>query len=221
MKTFFDIHTHSTSSSNQVFTIQNRYPTSDDFSNPFSVGIHPWFLKNETVEIELVLLEEKLQHSKCFALGECGLDKAIETDFDFQKEVFIRQIELSEKYQKPIIIHCVRAFQEIIEIRKSQKPSQPWIIHGFQKDKQLAFSLIENGFYMSFGEAVLKSAKVQDVISAISMDRIFLETDNAKVSIQEIYQKIADLKMITLKELQEKIYKNFTIVFSELIENMK
>ena len=213
MKMFFDIHTHSPSSSNQVFAIQNRYPTSDDFSNPFSIGLHPWFLKKETFENEILLMEQKLQHPNCFAIGECGLDKAIETDFDFQKAVFIKQIELSEKYQKPMIIHCVRAFQKIIEIRKSQKPSQPWIVHGFQKDKQLAFDLIKNGFYLSFGEAILKSTRVQEAISVISMDTFFLETDNAEVSIHEIYQKISDIKQVTLQELQEQLQTNFTHIF--------
>ncbi|MDP5094220.1 MAG: TatD family hydrolase, partial [Polaribacter sp.] len=85
MKMFFDIHTHSTSILNQVFAIQNRYPTSNDFSSPFSIGLHPWFLKKETSENEILLLEQKLQHPKCFAIGECGLDKAIDTNFDFQK----------------------------------------------------------------------------------------------------------------------------------------
>ena len=213
MKMFFDIHTHSPSSSNQVCAIQNRYPTSDHFSSPFSIGLHPWFLKKETFENEILLMEQKLQHPNCFAIGECGLDNAIETDFDFQKEIFVQQIHFSEKYQKPVIIHCVRAFQEIIEIRKSQKPIQPWIIHGYQKDKQLAFSLIHNGFFLSFGDAVLKSAKVQEVISAISVDKIFIETDNAEVSIHEIYQKISDIKQVTLQELQEQLQTNFTHIF--------
>ena len=216
---FIDVHTHHPSNSTEVFEIQNKYPTSNDFSSPFSIGLHPWFLKKETLEIELFLLEKKLQFENCFAIGECGLDKSIDTNFDFQKVVFIKQIELSEKYQKPMIIHCVRAFQEIIEIRKSQKSKQPWIIHGFQKNKQLAFSLIRNGFYLSFGAAVLKSVKVQEIISAISMDKIFIETDNADVSIQEIYQKIAFLKQISLVELQEIIHMNFNNIFTGFNKN--
>ena len=216
---FIDVHTHHPSNSTEVFEIQNKYPTSNDFSSPFSIGLHPWFLKKETLEIELFLLEKKLQFENCFAIGECGLDKSIDTNFDFQKVVFIKQIELSEKYQKPMIIHCVRAFQEIIEIRKSQKPSQPWIIHGFQKNKQLAFSLIRNGFYLSFGAAVLKSVKVQEIISAISMDKIFIETDNADVSIQEIYQKIVLLKQISLVELHEIIHINFNNIFTGFNKN--
>lgn len=215
IKLFIDIHTHSISTSNEVFAIRNSYPNSDDFSTPFSIGIHPWFLKKETFENEILLIEQKLQHKNCYAIGECGLDKAIEINFDFQKEIFIKQIELSEKYQKPIIIHCVRAFQEVIEIRKLYKPKQPWIIHGFQKDKQLFFSLIKNGFYLSFGEAVLKNVNFQTLISAVSLDNIFLETDNSEISIHEIYQKIADLKQVTLEELQNQIHTNFTHIFTK------
>lgn len=211
---FYDIHTHSELNSKQVFAIHNVYPNSDNFSQPFSIGIHPWFLKKETYENELLLIEQKLQHHNFYAIGECGLDKAIETNFDFQKEIFIKQIELSEKYQKPIIIHCVRAFQEIIELGKLYKPSQPWIIHGFQKGKQLAFSLIKNGFYISFGEVVLKNSEIQTVISEISLDKIFLETDDSEIKIHEIYQKVSILKQVTLEELQEKIHKNFKRIFS-------
>ncbi|MDP5092910.1 MAG: TatD family hydrolase, partial [Polaribacter sp.] len=94
-----------------------------------------------------------------------------------------------------------------------------WIIHGYQKDKQLAFDLIRNGFYLSFGAAVLKSTKMQEVISAISMDKIFIETDNVDVSIQEIYQKIAFLKQISLVELQEIIHINFNNIFTGFNKN--
>jgi TatD DNase family protein len=213
MNLFLDIHTHSMSSSHQVFAIQNKYPSSDDLSTPFSVGIHPWFLKKETLEIELVLLEEKLQYENCYAIGECGLDKAIDVDFDFQKAVFIRQIYLSEKYQKPMILHCVRAFEEIIEIKKQFSPSQTWILHGFQKNKQLAERFLFNGIFLSFGEAVLKNSKMEMLISAISMDKIFLETDNSEISIQEIYQKIANTKQVSIKELQQMMHQNFRNVF--------
>lgn len=210
---YFDIHTHATSSSNQVFAIQNRYPTSDDFSSPFSVGMHPWFLKKETLEMDLLLMEQKLQNPNCFAIGECGLDKAIEINFQFQKEVFIKQIAFSEQFQKPIIIHCVRAFQEIIELKNQLLPTQPWIFHGFHKDKQLAISLIKNGFFLSFGEAVLNNNKTQTVILEIPIDKLLIETDNSAFTIQEIYQKIAAIKQVPMVTLQKQIQTNFTHIF--------
>lgn len=215
MNLFLDIHTHSTSSSHHVFEIQNKYPTDIDFSTPFSVGIHPWFLKKETLEIELVLLEEKLQHPNCFAVGECGLDKTIDVDFDFQKEVFIHQIHLSEKYHKPMIIHCVRAFQEIIELKKQFSPKQTWILHGFQKNKQLAESLVFNGIFLSFGEAVLSKSDLQKVILDFPLDYLLTETDNSEVSIALIYQKIAAIKNIEIGAFKEKIQVNLNTIFKK------
>lgn len=215
MSLFLDIHTHSKSSSHQVFAIQNKYPSSDELSTPFSVGIHPWFLKKETFEIELFLLEEKLQHENCYAIGECGLDKAIDVDFDFQKEVFIQQIHLSEKYQKPMILHCVRAFQEIIELKKQFSPSQTWILHGFQKSKQLAESFLFKGIFLSFGEAVLSKSDLQNVILDFPLDYLLIETDNSEVSIALIYQKIAAIKNIEIEVLKEKIQANFNTIFKK------
>ena len=215
MSLFLDIHTHSTSSSHQVFAIQNKYPSSDELSTPFSVGIHPWFLKKETFEIELFLLEEKLQHENCYAIGECGLDKAIDVDFDFQKEVFIQQIHLSEKYQKPMILHCVRAFQEIIELKKQFSPKQTWILHGFQKSKQLAERFLFNGIFLSFGEAVLSKSDLQNVILDFPLDYLLIETDNSEVSIELIYQKIAAIKNIEIEVLKEKIQANFNTIFKK------
>ncbi|MBG7613510.1 TatD family hydrolase [Polaribacter sp. BAL334] len=215
MSLFLDIHTHSTSSSHQVFAIQNKYPSSDELSTPFSVGIHPWFLKKETFEIELFLLEEKLQHENCYAIGECGLDKAIDVDFDFQKEVFIQQIHLSEKYQKPMILHCVRAFQEIIELKKQFSPKQTWILHGFQKSKQLAESFLFNGIFLSFGEAVLSKSDLQNVILDFPLEYLLIETDNSEVSIALIYQKIAAIKNIEIEVLKEKIQANFNTIFKK------
>ncbi len=167
------------------------------------------------MEIELFLLEEKLQHENCYAIGECGLDKAIDVDFNFQKAVFIQQIHLSEKYQKPMILHCVSAVKEIIEIKKQFSPSQTWIFHGFQKNKQLAESLVFNGIFLSFGETVLSKSDLQNVILDFPLDYLFIETDNSEVSIVSIYQKIAIIKNIEIAALKEKIQVNFNTIFKK------
>lgn len=210
---YINVHTHHPSNSKEVFSIQNRYPMDSDFTMPFSVGIHPWFLNEKTVENELFQVEKLLQHPNCLAVGECGLDKAINSSFDFQMETFKKQILISEKYHKPLIIHCVRAFQEMIELKKTYKPLQPWIVHGFKKDKQLAFSLIKNGFYLSFGDVVLNNIKIQALISEIPFEKILLETDNSAIAIDEIYNKVAIIKKITLEKLLEKIHVNFKNIF--------
>lgn len=211
--TFFDAHTHTISSDKNVFSIVNTYSNSTNFTNAFSVGIHPWFINKENLDNELLIVEQKLQEKNCFALGECGLDKITKTDFELQKTVFKNQILLSEKHKKPLIIHCVKSFQEIIEIKKMIKPTQIWVLHGFNKNLQVAESLLKNGFIVSFGAAIINNKKLQDVVLNISLDNILLETDDSEVTIQEVYQKIASIKNIEVKELQQKIEQNFKRIF--------
>ena len=211
--TFFDAHTHTISSDKNVFSIVNTYSNSTNFTNAFSVGIHPWFINKENLDNEFLIVEQKLQEKNCFALGECGLDKITKTDFELQKTVFKNQILLSEKHKKPLIIHCVKSFQEIIEIKKMIKPTQIWVLHGFNKNLQVAESLLKNGFIVSFGAAIINNKKLQDVVLNISLDNILLETDDSEVTIQEVYQKIASIKNIEVKELQQKIEQNFKRIF--------
>ena len=211
--TFFDVHTHTISLDENVFSILNTYPNTTDFSQPFSIGIHPWFINKENLENELLVVEQKLQERNCFALGECGLDKITKTDFELQNLAFRKQVLLSEKYKKPLIIHCVKAHQEIIELKKTLKPTQTWVLHGFNKNLQVAESLLKNDIVLSFGTAIINNKKLQEVFLAISLDKILIETDDSEVTIQEIYQKIATIKSIEVKELQQKIKQNFKRIF--------
>ncbi|WP_339659825.1 TatD family hydrolase [uncultured Polaribacter sp.] len=211
---FMDVHTHAFSSDKKVFSIVNTYPNSVNFSQPFSIGLHPWFINSDKIEEEILLLESKLQDKNCVALGECGLDTLIAVDFELQKAVFKKQILVSEKYKKPLIIHCVKAYQEIIEIKKEMKPHQTWVLHGFNKNKQVAESFIKNGILLSFGAAIIKSEKLQEVFLEIPISSILLETDDSELEIQEIYQKASEIKNIHLKDLQEEIHQNFKRIFT-------
>ncbi|WP_223269211.1 MULTISPECIES: TatD family hydrolase [unclassified Polaribacter] len=211
---YFDVHTHIISSDKNVVSILNTYPNSIDFSHSFSIGLHPWYINREKVEEELLRVELKLQHKNCFALGECGLDTITKVDFDVQKSVFRKQIALSEKYQKPLMIHCVKAHQEIISLKKEIKPMQQWVLHGFNKNLQLAQSLLKNGIVVSFGAAIISHKKLQEVVLEIPLENMLLETDdNTDLKIQEIYQKVAVIKKIEVKELQQKIAQNFKRIF--------
>jgi len=212
---FIDVHTHKEIIDTSVVAIKNKYPNNIRFEQPFSIGIHPWFIKKECVKKELLLIENQLQNEQCFALGECGLDTICATDFQLQKNVFKTQIRLSEKHQKPLLIHCVKAFQEIIALKKELKPLQTWILHGFNKNKQTAESLLKNGFLLSFGNSLLYKESLQEIIFNLPINKFFLETDDTSVTIQEIYLKVAEIKKIKTIDLQEKIYTNFNIIFKK------
>lgn len=209
---FIDIHTHKNISDTNV-SILNTYPNSTNFDTLFSIGIHPWYIKEENTDTELSFIAQQLQHKNCIALGECGLDKLSETDYKLQLKVFKAQILLSEEYQKPLIIHCVKSFQEVLLLKKDIKPQQPWIIHGFNKNSQVAVSLIKNNCFVSFGKSLLQNEKLQDAFKEISLENIFLETDDSEIAIETIYKKAAEIKNVTIKEIKKNIHQNFNKIF--------
>ena len=217
---FFNFHTHQFTNQPNVLELVNQYPNEFDESIPFySIGIHPWYIKEDRIEEHLKIIEEKLQTQNCLAIGECGLDKRIEVPFEQQIIVFEKQLALAEKYKKPVVIHCVAAFQEVIAIKKKMKISVPMIIHGFSKNNQIATQLIAAGFYLSFGKYLLRNPSLKTVFENIPNDRFFLETDTIEEGIQQVYNVASEYKNITIKELQGIISSNFYNVFQD--KNLK
>lgn len=211
---FFNLHTHKFTNQPEVLELVNQYPQEFDATIPFySIGIHPWYIVKDRVEADLEIIESKLQEKKCLAVGECGLDKRIEIPFDLQQVVFEKQLILAEKHQKPVVIHCVAAFQEVIEIKKKLNITVPMLIHGFSKNEQVAKQLIDNGFCISFGKYLLRNPELESVFKSIPNNRFFLETDTIEEGIREVYALAAKYKELELNELQEIINTNFTRVF--------
>ena len=125
---FFNLHTHKFTNQDTVLELVNQYPKDFDATIPFySIGIHPWYIKEETLAQELALLEELIKLPQVAAVGECGLDKRIAVPFDLQQQVFEAQLHVAQQIQKPVIIHCVAAFQELISIVSAQQITVPII----------------------------------------------------------------------------------------------
>ena len=152
------------------------------------------------------------------AIGECGLDRACDSDFELQREVFIKQIELSEQYHKPMIIHAVRSYPDIISIRKETKSNQPWIIHGFNGNEHSAEQLLRHdGIYLSLGDVLFKNEKrAERLLDIIPSDRLFLETDVAERSIVEVYEKASLLSGVATDILRKDIFDNFVKIFGHI-----
>jgi TatD DNase family protein len=197
----------------------NQYPWEFDEKIPFySIGIHPWYIDESRLDSDLQLINEKLSLSNCLALGECGLDKRIEIPIKIQEKVFKAQILLAEKHQKPLVLHCVAAFQEIIQIKKEQKVTVPMIIHGFSKNEQTAKQLLDNGFYLSFGKYLLRNPELKSVFQSVPNDKFFLETDTVEESLEEVYALAAKYKNCEIEEMKAIVLRNFEKVFeSKLI----
>lgn len=195
---FINIHTHN--------------PHLD--SGLYSYGIHPWWLclcdQSETIQKDFELLEKLLQENRIAAIGEMGIDNISKTTLSQQIEVFEKQIPLSERYQKPLIIHNVHGTNEILRLHKTHHPKQTWILHGFNGTVEEAHQLTERGFFLSVGESLFyPNRKISTTIKSIPLDHLFLETDVSQRTIQEIYEKAAELLNIPMDTLKQRLFANF------------
>ena len=204
---FFNIHTHiAKHPANEILSADVSSFSAIGKNEFLSVGIHPWYL--DDAENQLDLLRKAIENKQVVAIGECGLDKLKGPSMDLQTTVFKKQIALSEEYHLPMIIHCVKAYNELIQIKKSTHPHQPWIIHGFRGKEALAKECILHGFHLSFG-----AYYQEDALRAVPVEKLFVETDESDMTIEEIYLRIAHTRGIELEELTESIKKNVERVF--------
>lgn len=203
----YNIHTHHYSNREDVIELVNQYPKEIDLSLPnFTVGIHPWYIDFDNLTQDLQIIEKTLQLQNCKALGECGLDKRIKIPISEQILVFKEQLLLAEKYKKTVILHCVSAYQEVIEIKKQLKISVPMIIHGFSKNFQVAQSLYKNGIYLSFGKYLLRNPELSKVLKQVPTEFIFLETDIIEETIDQVYAKATSVLETDVEKIIEQNY---------------
>lgn len=207
---YYDIHTHSLSSGKDVISIFNRsvgefgsFCGLDLQHQLYSLGIHPWKIREDNLSKGIDFIEKNSIFDSIKAIGECGLDKLCDTPWNLQEKAFIAQIKISEFIKKPLIIHCVKAFNELIAFKKEIKPQQPWIIHGFRGKPEQVNQLIHNGFYLSFGPKYNEES-----IKMIPLERLFLETDDSREPIEFVYRRVSDNLEINLDILQQRIREN-------------
>ena len=206
----FDIHTHRFPSRPEQAIVSQAIGSALPGGRVayLSVGIHPWYLDAQQAESQLATLRQSLQDDRVVALGEAGLDRLRGCPLDVQISVFRHEVALAEEYRLPMVIHCVRAFNELVQLKKELHPQQPWIIHGYRGKESGVAELLRHGCYLSFG------AKFQpEAVRAVPLHRLFIETDEADESIDEIGLRIAGIKGISTEELAEAIHKNVREVF--------
>lgn len=204
---FINIHSHFPAKNNE-WVLQSFYKDFENLDLPehFSAGLHPWYLQTNYLQ-DLGKLELLAQSEKMLAVGECGLDKVCSTDMGLQLSAFEKQIQLANEVKKPLIIHCVRAYDEVLATLENMKNETKVVFHGFNKSKELALQLTNKGYYLSFGSDVQKP-KVAEFIKDIPLTQICLETDNSTVSIESVYSMTAEAYNISLEHLISQIQKN-------------
>lgn len=211
---YVNLHTHTSRNLSNTIEIVNQYP--HDFQEGFStysIGIHPWYLEESRLDEDLKIIKSKLSINECIALGECGLDKRIEKIYSSQIAVFEAQLDLNKAFSKPVILHCVASFDEVISSKKNSGLTCPFIIHGFSKNEQVAKQLLKQDFYLSFGKYLLRNPDLREVFAQIPNEKIFLETDTIAESLEEVYTFAAQCKKISAEEMQAIVWENYVRVF--------
>ena len=196
----FDIHTHNVDSDPQSSIYSSKVYIDE---RRISIGIHPWTIDTCWKELFSTIKEEASKVNVC-AIGECGIDKLKSpVTTELQQEVFKAHAQLAEELKKPLIIHCVKGFDEIIALHKDITPGQAWIIHGFRGKPQQAEQLIKNGFHISFGEKFNS-----DSLKTTPMEKLFVESDESNIGIDKIYHRIAEARGCTTEELALSVISN-------------
>lgn len=221
---YYDIHTHHPAIHAEDITIVNTivgmavgagsaYPSASLHQEGGqtallrSIGIHPWHISDHPEE-QISELRSMLSAPGVVAIGEAGLDKRARTPLKQQQEIFKTLAALAKNAGKPLIIHCVKAWAEVIAIRKEINPHTPWIIHGFRGNGHLAKQLLRQGFSLSFGQHFNPEA-----LREAWPDYAFAETDNSETDIRFVYNTLSTSLQLPLEQLAEQIAKNIHRTF--------
>lgn len=210
---FLDLHTHKTSTKLGEITIQSLSLTNDIFlampkKKPISIGLHPWFANIEKLNLQMKYLNVLAKQDNVKMIGECGLDKLKGENLQNQIIILAQQIVLAEQLNKPLILHCVKSFAELITVKEKLKVKVPMIIHGFNKNEILGRQLLDKGFFLSFGAAIFnEKSSAAKLIK--ELDFFFLETDDTQISIEEVYHAVAKIKNISVDALKQLIFDNW------------
>lgn len=206
----FNIHTHIIDSVPCLYsTGTNDIVTSSIPEHvALSIGIHPWDVTDsweDTFENRVVPVAST---GKVWAIGECGLDKLHGPSLDVQMNVMKTHIALAEEVGKPIIVHCVKAFDQLLALRKETEQAckrdgheaQPWIVHGFRGKPEQAKQIMAKGLYLSLGHQY-NTETLRFLFNHACP--FFLETDDLHLSVCHIYEQAARCLGVDVSRLED------------------
>lgn len=215
---FIDIHNHGAESINGVFSVEvlmaheDREPENIPGLS-FTFGIHPWYLDENNHDRLIANVIKAAGNEMIIGIGEAGLDKIKGPSTELQRKTFEEQVSISEEHKKPVVIHCVRAWEELLQVHKKARPKMPWLVHGFRGKVDLARQLIAKGMYLSFWFDFIMRPESANLVKNLPVDRFFLETDGSGMDIKDIYNKVSADLNLSLNELKTIIFSNYKQFF--------
>lgn len=174
LHSFADIHTHGRTGPDIITSVEPRQKMTGEYGKAwYSVGIHPWSTSVTVNESDFELLEQMAADPRTVAIGECGFDRNRGGSVDYQRDIFMRHVAISERLKKPLVIHCVGRYGMLMELHREVKPKQLWIIHGFTGKPELARQLAAEGIGISLGQR--SNPVLADIVP---QSLLFHETDD-------------------------------------------
>ncbi|MBR6073359.1 MAG: TatD family hydrolase [Bacilli bacterium] len=192
----------------------------------FCLGIHPENVDDSIDELKQII-EDNKDNPKFVGIGEIGLDYYWTKDNkEKQKELFEEQLKIAEQYNKPVVVHSREATKDTIDILDKYKLTVD--IHCFSGSKETAEIYTKKGYYLGIGGVItFKNANLKDVIKDVPLENLLLETDspfltpepyrgesNDSSHVYEVAKFLANLKGVSIEEVEQKTSQNATKIFS-------
>ncbi|MBR3826534.1 MAG: TatD family hydrolase [Alistipes sp.] len=187
---YVDIHTH--------------HPREDVLS-PRMAGIHPWHAERG---------DQLPDFASCDIVGETGLDYASAVGRAAQMRLLRQHLDAAAELHKPIVLHVVKAFEDVMVTLRNYPTLRGVVFHGFIGSMEQARRCFERGYFLSFGARSLRSPRTREVIAATPSNRLFVETDDSTVpTIEELYTEVAAIRNESVEELKQRIEENYKTLF--------
>lgn len=192
---FYNVHTHYAAQAAQERVLRNAYMYAQRLrpvTYALSAGLHPWFITGNMAGARHNLYAA-LQNPQVKALGECGLDRLKGPPLPEQVRFLEMQKELAHEAAKPLLIHCVRAYDEVLALLKDC--TVPVILHDYRAGEVLSRRFLQYPqFFFSLGKGLLRADPTHvKVFAMLPQQRILFETDTLRIPVQEIYQRYTSL----------------------------
>ncbi|MDA3883017.1 MAG: TatD family hydrolase [Bacteroidales bacterium] len=175
----------------------------------FSSGIHPWDSAQPNAKQVINDLEQLANSDTFFCIGECGIDRACDVPLEIQFPVFEQQVQIAQKTGKPLIIHAVRSYSDILSVLKKYAVTIPIIFHDFRGNEVQITQMLHYNAYFSFGFSGISQAKMHKNIHLIPRERLCLETDDDNRQVSDMYGIASDILDISVSELCGYLVQNF------------
>jgi TatD DNase family protein len=206
----WDFHTHREGQLHSILQV-GKSTMKEDVT--VSLGIHPWELDSNW-ETHFEKIKREVAQNPCvLAIGEAGFDRLKGPEISLQKAAFHAQARAAAELEIPLILHCVKSHDLLLEYLNSAKNPPSIIWHGWNQKPELARQLLPFPIFFSFGKHILHpGSNAAKWLAACPLDRVFFETDDSELKIGSIYQAASLILQLPEARLAEQVIANWNAI---------